>query len=217
MIAHFYHCWAGGDWHEPAAGHAQRMREAGLYPECVMIGLSGARPQRKEARAWFRDAFPDAEFTEASSGYEAVTLAPLRDWAQQNPGAAVFYAHTKGAANRSPLTRPWIQVMEEALILRWQDALTLLNRRDAVGCFLTESQGRRFFAGNFWWADADYLALLPEPGTKSRLEAEWWLGGGYDPRLLDLCPGFTLTDLERLVFGTGPAPMPLIPGITYMS
>lgn len=215
MIAHFYHAWAAGDWHEPAAYHAVRMVEAGLYPDYLMVGLAGTRVQRKEARAWFGGAFPHAEFTEAASGYEAVTLGPLRDWAGRHPGAAVLYAHTKGAAFRTPLTRPWIQVMDEAVTDRWREAVAVLDRCDAAGCFLTESRGRRFFAGNFWWANADYLATLPEPGTKSRLEAEWWLGSGSG-RMADLCPGFTLEDLERRVYGDGPSYPPLPPGVSYM-
>jgi hypothetical protein len=46
-----------------------------------------------------------------------------------------------------------------------------------------------FFAGNFWWASADYLGKLAAPSMANRWEAEKWIGTGK-PRVCDLIPGF---------------------------
>ena len=77
---------------------------------------------------------------------------------------------------------------------------------DAVGChWLTAEQfsswapqefpdGTPFFGGNFWIARCDYLRTLPEPSTRSRFDAERWIGLG-DPRVLDLNPGWPAANL----------------------
>jgi hypothetical protein len=69
----------------------------------------------------------------------------------------------------------------------------------------TDVRGRKWpyteaiFAGNFWWANAGYIASLPplEVSLKEadRGEAETWLGRGK-PKVYDLSPGFM--DFENL-------------------
>lgn len=65
----------------------------------------------------------------------------------------------------------------------------LLGGSDLAGAGWEEPPNG-FFFGNFWWATAGYVTSQPVVSRKNRYEAETWLGKG-NPRVTDLCPGFT--------------------------
>ena len=95
--------------------------------------------------------------------------------------------------------------MTRCVVSDWQGYVALLSDFDAVGChWLTRDgvpgfgqeflEGTPFFGGNFWMARGYYLRTLPEPSTRSRFDAERWIGLG-DPRVLDLNPGWPAASL----------------------
>jgi hypothetical protein len=86
--------------------------------------------------------------------------------------------------------------MEKAVITNWPVCVKDLERGyDAVGVNLVHPIKRpvlpgRFFAGNYWWARANYMLKLPKlPDTcawANRCLAEWWVGSGPgEPRFMD--------------------------------
>lgn len=195
-VKHFYHCYCAGDWQAIAAEHVEALSAARWD---VTVGLVGPPGSRATARAWWLSQIP-CDFVEADSGWEQVTLCALRRWAlDADPAAPVLYAHGKGTTHRNNdglHGAVWRRSMTRLLITNWQECLALLESSDAVGChwltpatewppFAIESP---FFGGNFWWANAGYVATLPPPGNTNRYEAEQWIGLG-GPKVADLRPG----------------------------
>jgi hypothetical protein len=240
-LAAWYHAYVDGDWTEPVLEHVDALLAAD-FSGPVYLGLVGASMWRGAAR----DAFDPLDVrvaVEADSGFEQVTLAKVREYAQTHDGA-VLYAHTKGAADASEFRKQWRRSMTRRVVSDWRANLAHLEHReceecggrgmvhfgeveldtyaegerecsecggeghvglDAVGChWLTAEQfpwaaqefpeGTPFFGGNFWMARCDYLRRLPEPSTRSRFDAERWIGL-RDPKVLDLNPGWPAASL----------------------
>lgn len=211
-LGHFYHCWCDGDWTEPVVEHVDALLAADFQGP-VYLGLVGASMWRGAAR----DAFDPLDVrvaVEADSGFEQVTLAKVREYALEHEGA-VLYAHSKGSADASEFRKQWRRSMTKLVVSNWRTNLRRLDPTtprvpphdppDAIGChWLTRErfpgfevefpEGTPFFGGNFWMARCDYLRRLPEPSTRSRFDAERWIGLG-DPRVLDLNPGWPAASL----------------------
>jgi hypothetical protein len=212
-LCHFYHCWTPGSWTEPVLEHVDALVEADFRGP-VYLGLVGAKFWRDAAR----DAFDPLDVghacmmhaervrvaAEADEGFEQVTLRAVREYALEHDGA-VCYAHTKGAADATEFRKAWRRSMTRLVVSDWQVNLAHLDHFDAVGChWLTREgfpgfeqefpDGTPFFGGNFWMARCDYLRTLPEPSTRSRFDAERWIGLG-EPEVLDLNPGWPAANL----------------------
>ena len=136
--------------------------------------------------------------TEANT--EIPTLVQLREWATQNPDAAILYHHTKGVSTPNQADK-WRLRMEAFMVWNWLDCVDRLqNGVDAVGCHWLTPEGNPgtisspFFGGNFWWAKSEYVSRLPQlpPDTwENRYEAESWIGRGNPrPRIFDPSPGW---------------------------
>jgi hypothetical protein len=133
---------------------------------------------------------------EADTGWEQVTLAAVRRYAQTHDGAVV-YAHTKGASNAGDLgsNSKWRRAMNLRVVDNWRSNLKAMDDHDALGChWLTPGEHpgtirTPFFAGNFWMARCDYLRTLPVCATEDRMDAELWVGLN-GPRVLDVLPGW---------------------------
>jgi GR25 family glycosyltransferase involved in LPS biosynthesis len=123
---------------------------------------------------------------DASRG-EAPTLDLVRAFASMHQDARILYLHTKGASHQdeSASVADWRALMLHFLVDRHVDALAALDGNDAVGCNLLAAP-HRHFSGNFWWADARYLASLPPVPPGDRHAAEWWLLGRADARARSL-------------------------------
>lgn len=195
-MRHFYHMFCGAPWQSIAAEHA-----AALTPGewDLTVGLVGPPSAREVARRWWSEQ-RNCSFVEATSGWEQVTLRRLWRWARYaDPAEPVLYAHTKGVTHKNNgglHGAVWRRSMTQLLVENWPRCLQLLSDYDAVGChWLTPAIKwpphvieTPFFGGNFWWANAGYVATLPEPGNANRYAAEQWIGLG-DPKVADLRPG----------------------------
>jgi hypothetical protein len=193
--AHFYHLYCGGDWRRIASEHVAALSEAGFDGPCVVTVLG---PDRHEGFWWCMENWPDAVlFPYQGDGFEQVTLGFLRDWARVQPeDRPVLYAHDKGSFHPSEQNDLWRREMTSGLLDEWQLNVEILQDSDAVGLhwltpeeFGWEGIISPFFGGNFWWANAGYLASLPAPQEATRFQAEAWIGLG-DPQVVDLAPGW---------------------------
>ncbi len=188
----------------------------------VRLGVVGPEVGRSAVVKHFEtycDLEPVVQVYAEHEGNEALTINAVRAWAQEHPGDAVLYCHTKGASRPLELNRRWRWAMIEALIPRWRYVLTQLDLPDldAAGPFWVDLEvatkwpiiwGNNFFAGNFWMARNDYLAELPVCGEYPRSLGEEWIGL-HGPRVLDLLPGFP----DHAFFGLPePDPSPQFPG-----
>lgn len=138
---------------------------------------------------------------------ELPTLSLMRKWLPDHPGWLVCYHHSKGVTMRE-----WGKIdiefkalhrrtMERFVIWNWKQCVADLERGyEAVGCNLVHPIKRnhlpgRFFAGNFWWATANYLITLPSipdncrdfNNVGERCIAEGWVGSSprSDVRFMD--------------------------------
>jgi hypothetical protein len=165
---HFYHCYTGSGsvWQPIAEAHQRYLREFAGPHELVV--------------------------SKVAEGFEQVTLAAMHARALTlPPDTPMLYCHTKGSWNNTAGdgTRAWWRnAMTYHCIGRWEECLEQLKTHDAVGPYWHEEP--RWFAGNFWWANAGYLASLeaPDPADDDRHPAEVWVGSG-NPRIFDMQPG----------------------------
>jgi hypothetical protein len=206
---HWYHVWAGDDqhasrWESAASEHFEALHVAAFTGD-VMIGLVGQLPYRERAVRMISQWYPSARImVQADEGYEQVTIAEMHKWCKwARPDVAVYYAHTKGALQPCEMNVRWRNAMDSLLVDFWQDRVEDLKTHDAVGLhWLTHeaypdwiNPAAPMFGGNFWWANAGYLAGLPpvEGGLDrppvNRWGAEGWVGRNF-PKVRDLVPGW---------------------------
>lgn len=193
-LVHYYHVYADGLWQPIVADHLNALRNSDLIDELDIfkVGIVGS----EDNRANVKDVLRFAEvIAEAESGWEQVTLTRLHEDCQTFDGA-VFYGHTKGAWSQSSLADAWRVSMTHYTVTRWMDCVDALTRVQAAGPYWLTSKEpehkdhRYFFAGNFWWARADYLRTLPKPMTATRYQAEGWIGLA-GPTVLNMREGYS--------------------------
>lgn len=190
-LVHFYHVYADGDWIEPATEHVEELAMSGLIDNLddMFLGVVGSVENREKVKY----ELPGVVIAEADEGWEQVTIQALHDYAKINE-AHLLYAHTKGAWSQSELARQWRVSMTHDTVTRWIDCVEALSRVDVVGAHWLKSNEPEhsehdyFFAGNFWWANTDYLRKLGPVRNETRYNAEGWIGLGR-PRVKDMRGG----------------------------
>jgi hypothetical protein len=202
----FYHLWVGdahhgANWLPPAREFFQALDDA-WFDGDVRVGIVGGPAQRIEAMDWLDGKWPAWRlFTQAAEGFEMVTLDALHEFAKDDstdPATPVMYAHGKGSFQGGAFADAWRRNMTRHVVGRWKHCVNSLHTVDAVGChWLTRGEYPEkifqpgIFGGNFWWANAGYLARLApiDPHGANRYAAEGWVGLG-DPRVECLVPGW---------------------------
>lgn len=194
---HFYHLWADGDYGPCLADHVPALTETG-FAGPVYLGIIGHAQRRIAAFRAFEDLLGRRALVAVSQrhGYEHPTIDAVRRYALHHSGAAVMYAHTKGAAHDPEWNAVWRRSMTVRLVKQWPYALEMLDCGvQAVGCHWLHPESHpvrgddRFFGGNYWIAACDYLATLPTVDRSDAFTAERWIGLGR-PRVMDLRPGW---------------------------
>ena len=195
-INHFYHIYADGYWKQCMHEHLLAMKTYGLFDTIAgfhigIVGQEGNRNQVKEYLA--ENDVPFSVVDEQLEGWEQVTMNKLYDFAQDNDGL-IFYAHTKGAYNNTPINNAWRSSMCYYNVVKWKDAIEHFNGEiDTVGCHWCHNA---FWGGTYWWVTTDYIKTLNYPLADSRWRAEEWIGSGT-PRIFDMNPGWP--DFERFI------------------
>ncbi len=193
-LTHVYHCYATPEGVAILEKHLKVLKSSGLLKRLDNFWLGVVGPEREHAAALCDTTI----IATAPVGYEQITLHAL--WLrvkQQQLEGAVLYAHTKGASQPTVWNDRWRTAMTSHVVGHWKTCVRQLKKYDAVGTFWLNpsrlNQPNRgsipFFAGNFWWARAEYLANLQAPLTERRWQAEEWIGSGQ-PEVYDLMPGF---------------------------
>lgn len=209
LPVHWYHIWCGdryhgSNWAVPAGEHFYELERV-KFPGQVRVGIVGGLSERAGVMKWLREAWPSSTVeVQADEGYEQVTIDAMHAWSREaDPHTPVYYAHTKGAFQDTPMNTRWRASMDGLLLGNWEKCVTALHSYDAIGLhWLTHREWpekidprKPMFGGNFWWATAGYMAKLSRvTGTQefppvNRWEAEGWLGQGF-PKVLNLVPGW---------------------------
>jgi len=201
----FYHCKISGEGiPNPSAANlivAEQMaalRNSGLAQEAdVHVGINGSDLDAMEIVGLLVEN-AKLHVHGNLARWEFPTLRLLQQWSIDNPNSAVFYHHGKGVTNpEDEFRRHHRREMERFLVWNWRECVYDLQRGyEAVGINLVDPISRpvlpgRYFAGNFWWAQTNFVAkLAPIPSDcTDRIFAEGWLLS---------CPGPTVClDYER--------------------
>jgi hypothetical protein len=138
---------------------------------------------------------------------ENLTLVEIEKWAKTHPDWYVFYGHAKGAthvpaSDYAQFAGRWRRCMLKKNVHEWRNAVNILGQGyDAVGCHFLHHMcdgTQHYFAGNYWWANSNFLRNLPSiyarerikvsgiASPESRYEAEVWIGNGGVPYVKDL-------------------------------
>lgn len=184
-LAVYLHVATIGDHRAIVAELAGAIHASGLYDAatsltCYVVGDAPTWPLWQRWRV---------ERAGPVDGYEYPTLRALWQWAASNKDAAVLYVHTKGASKgiRGDAEHPtdaWRRYMVDCVIRRWRECIGLLDRFATVATELRRPPRHvPHYAGNFWWANADWIAARPEPEPMYvwhhvRYGAETWLLDG---------------------------------------
>jgi hypothetical protein len=207
MIAVFYHCILSGGSvpidTEAACRIVQSqmrvLKDSGLLDEAdeFHVGLNGGHEDAEVIRLLSPCKKSDIREHGPKSTTEVPTLKWLQDWLPEHRDWFVCYFHIKGVtAPLDEFHQHHRHVMEKAVVANWRTCVKDLEQGyDAVGVNLVHPIKRpvlpgRFFAGNFWFARADYLLKLPSLPSicpwSNRCLAEAWIGSGPgEPRFMD--------------------------------
>jgi len=154
----FYHIGNIGRWHSIYEDQVKLLNSSGLLDitENVYIGVSGPMPEI--------DLFPKSKIivhNEKLQEGENQTLRKMHEMCQTIEPCKIWYIHTKGAA-RSPTgnTESWRKYLEHFVITKHKNCIEALDEYDACGAEWIKHSDISLFAGNFWWANSNYIKSL---------------------------------------------------------
>lgn len=191
-IAVFYHAYLPDASSERVLlEQVSALRQSGLEAAAneLVVGLSGDPWGAEVLRALLPRARIES-FPENDRG-EAATIQQLQLWLPTHPDWAVCYHHTKGVTHGEGPYAEWRRCLERNVIWSWLRCVNRLRRGfETVGAHWHLNQDQQYWAGNFWWANSNYLSLLPPVDTKvvngRSYESEVWIGKcGRSPRITD--------------------------------
>ena len=154
----FYHIGNIGRCQSIYEEQVESLKSSGLLEitENVYIGVSGSMPKI--------DLFSKAKIVvheENLNKGENQTLKKMHEMCQTIEPCKVWYIHTKGAA-RSPTgnTESWRKYLEHFVITKHKNCIEALDEYDACGAEWIKHSDISLFAGNFWWANSNYIKSL---------------------------------------------------------
>lgn len=196
QISIFYHVYQSENWKRLFQEQINSLVISGLYHACdfIHIGING-----EEILPIHLPKFKIHYNT--NKILEADTLKSLHSFCVDNPKHRVLYFHTKGATkDNDPLfvnITKWRYYLEYFTIYRWKNCITALEQHDTAGAEyifysgltnqdtgVTEYEKNPHYAGNYWWANANYISSLnPEylyltDKGWTRYRSEFWIGTG---------------------------------------
>ena len=168
-VAIWWHVATINNWRDVFAEQVGKLVCTGLYDraEIIWVGKVGTEliPMFPLTKMQIADAHNDPK------KYEILTIQAMDAWVRQlkKPEEwAVFYLHCKGVGRQDIESQFnvsfWRRYMEWATIQKWSKCLRALDGCDACGVDLNLNPWPHF-AGNFWWARAEYLLTLPPATT----------------------------------------------------
>ena len=161
-----------------------RLHASGLMDACdfIHIGVVG------EHELFSRPKKAQVLYNRRLTKDEGETVESVYRFCKLNPNYKVLFFHAKGASRQFvPQLHAWRMFLEYIVIDRWKECIKKLKTYDAVGAKLRMHPSPHF-SGNFWWANADYVATLDESflytdGEHGKIDRELMIGTGdrFDP------------------------------------
>lgn len=189
QIYGFYHIGNIGCWKQIYQEHQSLLMSSGLYKETnkIFVGTCGEKPTFE---LWSKAEWV-VHNKELADG-EVETIKKIYEFSQTHKESKIWYLHTKGASiilntktdhhgdNTKEVVenvKSWRDYMNYFVIKKHKNCIKSLDEFDICG---VEWRWKRkpHFAGNFWWANSNYIANLQniltskEPGYCGRYAAE---------------------------------------------
>jgi len=125
----------------------------------------------------------DIRDTSEENIYEQQTLNYVYEFSINNPNKKVLYIHTKGISVFSESQKEWLSILNKSLIHDWKNCIKQLETNDVVGLNdLSLANKPIIVSGNFFWANTNYIATLPNPKdtheyskNNNRYDYELWI------------------------------------------
>jgi len=190
-----YHIGAIGDWKAIVEEQLELLSTSGLgeAAENIFVTVSGMDIQY--ASCLIDTTFSGYSFTKkmkfeffsSLATFEFPSIRKVQEIASQNPLSKIFYFHTKGSSyslrfkgEHLENLMQWRKELDQFNISKWQDCLHALDTVDIAGINWGNphnSPRPNFFAGNYWWANAQYInrCILH---TENRWDCENFIGTG---------------------------------------
>lgn len=190
-IAIFYHVFQHAGWKQLYHDQIYRLQKSGLYDaaDYIHIGVNGSYRMPfnliKENVVVKRNA--NVELVERD------TMLDLYEFCVKNPDYKVMYMHTKGLTwFHSPeyaACSAWRDYLERFVIDTWKVCVEKLDSHDTAGTEMSvgaphgvKVEGLLHYSGNFWWANASYIAKLNknylDDAPYGRFNSEFFVGTG---------------------------------------
>src|SRR5262245_10936135 len=209
-IALFYHVYLGGgvipvnpdnvfriiQEQVEALTHSDLLAKA----EQVFVGVAGPEGSAMAVSQLFSRP---VTVSDVKGSGELPTMKVMHEYSKAHPDHLICYLHTKGAIhNGNPVYESWRRCMERVVVNRWKEcAACLLRGYDTAGAhWLTPARSSfigpvPYWGGNFFWAKASYLNLLPEIDVEAdRYQAEVWIGKSpRKPNVWDFAKHFPMS------------------------
>jgi hypothetical protein len=182
------------DYLEVVKEQLSTIKESGLYEECsqIYVCLAGGKPRKLKAVLP-----PKARIAYHSrvDQFELPALHMVKEYTEA--GDQILYLHTKGVSrsgSRRVAGDHWRRYMDWGCVERYREHLEALKAHDISGVQLTNLNSRftrlcgsqKVYAGNYWWANGDYIQKLTAPEIgQNRWLAEGWIFGA-EPKANDL-------------------------------
>lgn len=160
----------------------------------VVVGPHIKKTEELIQKTSFAHKIQLIHFSENPRFCEFPGIEMVQTIAKEKPEAHILYLHSKGVSYLDPdkarNVQSWRRFMEYFTIERWQDCMESLETSNMCGvewlnCHHTSSQKIEqpgMFAGNFWWARADYLRTCP-PMQGTHLGPDWCFQHRFDCEL----------------------------------
>jgi hypothetical protein len=186
-----YHIATLNNWKEIVQEQVAGLQNSGLSEACSHVTVTVAGPKIRAVRSLF-EKVPFREKVElihvgSLNVYEFPAIEKVKEIAHRFSDAKILYLHTKGVTHYRKQceenVRLWRQYLEYFVVKRWKECLDALDSFDICSAEWNE-QPELFFAGNFWWARADYLQTCRGTAKRyGRWDCEYFVGSGKMPRV----------------------------------
>lgn len=190
---------------------------SGLLDACtkMVVGINGDEESREIANLVIPTK-SEVILHGLDSRNENSTILALHEFAKGHPDYYCLYFHAKGASREEQTEHivNWRQCMTKHVIQNWWQCVADLDAGfESVGCHWLTNQAdgtQSIWGGNFWWAKASFLRMLPSmmhrsriklsglKSVESRYESEVWIGyGARLPKIKDYHQGWKPTSLTH--------------------
>lgn len=191
-----YHIATLNQWEDVVKEQLQTLQSSGLGEACdhITITVVGPHVQKVQSLVQSMPFYSKVRVIDAGKDVrlcEFPGIAMVQKIAHERTDANILYFHSKGVSyqdvDSSRNVRSWRRYMEYFTIECWRDCIEALQSFNACGAewlnchysLTSKMEVPGFFAGNFWWARADYLCTCTQLPEKIN-DPQWTYPHRYD-------------------------------------